>query len=170
MSKLYHYVGPEEIRTKVAPLKTGRTILSLDDLKSWLKKQEAANETIVATFVLDDKLELRLADRHSEHVACAEGRPVYSAGEIFFSCDSQFPEILEISNQSTGYCPDVTSWETLQGVLDSLGISHPGKFTLEVTFRLCPACGERNIVKDKWFFCALCNASLPLEWNFGGIS
>jgi transcription initiation factor TFIIIB Brf1 subunit/transcription initiation factor TFIIB len=33
-------------------------------------------------------------------------------------------------------------------------------------FRRCPACGERNIVKDDWFVCGVCGADLPTVWNF----
>ena len=39
-------------------------------------------------------------------------------------------------------------------------------FTTRVVFRLCPACNERNIVKDGWFVCDLCGADLPGNWNF----
>jgi predicted RNA-binding Zn-ribbon protein involved in translation (DUF1610 family) len=37
-------------------------------------------------------------------------------------------------------------------------VSHPGDFTDKVTFRLCPNCGERNIVRDDDFTRALCEA------------
>jgi hypothetical protein len=31
-----------------------------------------------------------------------------------------------------------------------------GRFTTEVIFRLCPRCGERNVVKDGWFAYQVC--------------
>jgi hypothetical protein len=70
------------------------------------------------------------------------------------------------SNQSTGYCPDPDCWPAVAAALDRAGIPHPGRFTVEVIFRRCPSCGERNLVKDDWFVCALCEAELPREWNF----
>ncbi|MDH6465317.1 transcription initiation factor TFIIIB Brf1 subunit/transcription initiation factor TFIIB [Micromonospora sp. A200] len=35
-----------------------------------------------------------------------------------------------------------------------------------MTFRRCTACGERNIVRDDDFVCALCDGVLPPNWNF----
>jgi hypothetical protein len=52
------------------------------------------------------------------------------------------------------------------GALSRVGIRDPGDFTDKVVFRLCPTCGERNIVRDDDFVCALCNSSLPGQWNF----
>ncbi|MDR7274810.1 hypothetical protein [Catenuloplanes atrovinosus] len=49
--------------------------------------------------------------------------------------------------------------------LDRLGVGHPGGYTHEIVFRRCPACGERNIVRDGDFTCALCDGDLPAEWN-----
>jgi hypothetical protein len=51
--------------------------------------------------------------------------------------------------------------------LDRAGIGHPGGFTLAVVFRLCPACGQRNVVRDGAFACGVCGAELPSDWNFG---
>lgn len=50
--------------------------------------------------------------------------------------------------------------------LDSLSVPHPGDFTEKVLFRRCPACGERNIVRENYFVCALCDGALPTAWNF----
>ena len=33
-------------------------------------------------------------------------------------------------------------------------------------FRRCDACGQRNIVKDDDFTCAICGGELPATWNF----
>lgn len=35
-----------------------------------------------------------------------------------------------------------------------------------ITFRKCEECGQRNLVKDDWFFCAVCNADLLENLNF----
>ena len=76
-------------------------------------------------------------------------------------------EVVEVSNQSTGFCPEPESWPAVAAALDGLGIRHPGRFTQEVIFRRCPACGERNVVKDGWFACGACGADLPKDWNLG---
>src|SRR6185503_7650273 len=117
-----------------------------------------------ATFVVDREGVLRLADRRSEHVACAGGEEVLSAGEIFFA--GRGAEVVEVSNLSTGYCPEPSSWPAVAHALESAGIAHPGRFTAEMIFRRCTACGERNLVKDEVFVCAICDADLPGAWNF----
>ncbi len=165
MRKLYHYVGPEVIRKRTQVSPAGTHIESIHDLTNWLR---ATGETglIGVTFVIDEQEYLRVADRGSEHVACAEGGPVLSAGEMFFSVQGNKVEVVEISNQSTGFCPEPESWPAVAAALDHLGIPHPGQFTLAVVFRRCLDCGERNIVKDGWFVCDMCGAALPGHWNF----
>lgn len=73
---------------------------------------------------------------------------------------------MEVSNQSTGFCPEPESWPHVAAALESVSLHHPGGFTTSIVFRLCPDCRERNIVKDGWFTCDLCGASLPVHWNF----
>ena len=85
-------------------------------------------------------------------MACAGGREVLSAGELTAVVDDGDVRIIEVSNQSTGYCPEPESWPAVAKALDEAGILHPGRFTFEAVFRRCPACGERNLVKDDWFF------------------
>jgi hypothetical protein len=169
MVKLYHYVGPEGIRTRAAGSVPGVKIESAHDLESWLRKtgqKPNLEGLVVVTFVVDDQGILRVADRGSEHLACAAGQPVLSAGEMFLLPTGTSWRVKEISNQSTGYCPEPESWPAAAAALDRIGIPHPGRFTQEVVFRCCPACGERNIVKDGWFVCGMCGADLPAEWNF----
>jgi hypothetical protein len=166
--KLYLYVGPEDIRTRAAHAPPGVKVESLSDLKDWLRRtgQKPNREGLVAvTFVVDEEGCLRIADRGSEHVACAGGGLVRSAGEMFFLVEDSL-RMEDISNQSTGYCPEPESWPAVASALDQIGILHPGRFTQEIIFRRCPACGERNIVKDGWFVCGLCGADLPADWNF----
>lgn len=140
MVRLYRYVGPEDIRSKVAGYPSGKRMDSMRDIEEWLSEHSSTSGQLTpATFVIDEEGYLRLADRHSEHVACAGGNPVYCAGEMFFAVGSRGPEIVEISNQSSGYCPEPESWSKVQEILDRIEISHPGNFTLEVVFRRCPA-------------------------------
>ena len=40
---------------------------------------------------------------------------------------------------------------------------HPGGFTDEFTFRRCPGCGERNLVRDGDFTCAICTVCVTLS-------
>lgn len=54
----------------------------------------------------------------------------------------------------------VANGEPMTFVVDEHGI-------LRVADRLCLGCGERNLVKDDWFECAMCGAELPALWNFG---
>jgi hypothetical protein len=83
--------------------------------------------------------------------------------EIRFLADGS---VIEVSNHSTGYCPAEDCWESVRLALDRAGVQHPSEFTFLARFRLCPACGERNLVKDDWYCCALCEAELPSVWNF----
>ena len=161
--KRYTYVGPAEIRAAIGP-QSGTAIGSIDDLRRWLAAHALEREegAIPATFVVSIDGTLRLASRRSEHVACAGGADVLAAGEIFFASD----RVTAVSNQSTGYCPEPESWPAVASALERAGIAHPQRFTRELVFRRCPACGERNIVKDDFFGCAICDAPLPAAWNF----
>lgn len=160
--RAYTYVGPEEIRQRVAP--AGLTITSLAELRAWVAANEADREhgTVPATFTVIVDGTLRIAPRRSEHVACASGGPVLAAGELFLTSRG----VDGASNQSTGFCPEPACWVALAAALDRAGIPHPGRFTTEVIFRRCPDCGERNLIKDDWYTCAICEAELPRTWNF----
>jgi len=92
--------------------------------------------------------------------------PVLSAGEITFERGPDGLGVTSASNQSTGYCPEPSSWSAVAAALDRIAVPHPGRFTDEFTFRRCPRCGERNLVRDGDFTCAICDAELPAAWNF----
>src|SRR5262249_22111149 len=139
------------VRRKAAGSPPGLRVGSARDLVEWLARagQRPDPEGLLAvTFVVDARGDLRLADRRSEHVACAAGGPVLSAGEMFLRLTRAGPEVAEVSNQSSGYCPEPAPWPAVAAALDRVGLPHPGRFTQEVTFRRCPACGQRNVVKD----------------------
>lgn len=160
----YEYVGPAELRR--AAMVPGERVRDAADLAIFLDDLDPENGYLVATFVIDSGDHLRLADRRSEHVACAGGNAVLSAGEMFFRIEDDRAVLVEVSNQSTGYCPEPSSWPAVAAALDALGVPHPGRFTTEVVFRRCDACGERNIVRDDWFECDVCGAELSRQWNF----
>lgn len=161
----YHYVGPADIRDRVASDGHGRSITSHDELIAWMAEQPADERDEPFTFVIDTTGTLRLAPQRSEHVACAGGEPVLSAGEITFAGDREHWLVHEVSNQSTGYCPDPTSWTAVQAALARAGLDHPGAFTHPIVFRRCSQCRQRNIVKDDHFVCAVCQSPLPSTWN-----
>ncbi len=171
MWKLYPYVGPTHL-AKQASSDTPR--LRVDDaalLASWVAEQPGTDPdgTLTVTFVvLPDGL--WVADRHSEHVACARGGPLHSAGEMTFAADRRrrSVEVVYVTNQSTGFCPEPESWPAVEAALDAVGIAHPGGFSAEMIFRRCSKCGATNIVKDGRFECAVCGAELPGEWNYSG--
>jgi len=143
----YRYVGPKDLLTLVTA--------SRGDAVD-------AKRAGTFTFVVTTDGVLRVAPRHSEHVVCAAGGEVLSAGEIRI----ERGRVVSVSNQSTGYCPEPESWPAVAAALDRAGIAHDGGFTDEMIFRRCAECGQRNIVKEGDFTCAVCGASLPENWNF----
>ena len=167
IDRIYKYVGPRVIREKAAGQPAGAEVRTITDVMRWMDACATEHDFVAATFVVMPGDRLLLADRHSEHVACAGGGDVLAAGEIFFSPSGNSITVSEVSNQSTGYCPDVDSWRVVERVLERLGLEHPGGFTTACIFRRCTGCGERNIVKDAWFRCAVCGKELEAEWNLG---
>ncbi|MFE4449266.1 hypothetical protein [Streptomyces sp. NPDC056796] len=161
----YRYVGPGELETAVRPGSGGHRIGSAADFGSWIDDRSAAELAEPFTFVIGTDGVLRLAPRRSEHVACAGGDRVLSAGEISFARESGRWTVGEVSNQSTGYCPDVTSWPAVAGALDDAEIGRPSGFTYGVVFRRCPRCQEHNIVREDDFVCVFCGGDLPEAWN-----
>ena len=171
MDRLYKYVGPAEIRLQAWSAAPGWRIFALSDLERWIVEMIPEREedgSVWATFVVDCDEVLRVADRHSERVACAGGDAVLAAGEIAFSEDDRGTfEVVEITNQSTGYCPEPESWSAVRAALERIPLVHPERFTQEMIFRRCNRCSGTNIVKDGWFECGECGAELPGAWNFG---
>ena len=171
MRKLYPYVSPAHL-ARQANSETHRLRVDIAaTLAAWVVEQPGTEPdgTLTVTFVvLPDGL--WVADRHSEHVACARGGPVHSAGEMTLELDRQqcSVEVVYITNQSAGFCPEPESWPAVEAALDAAGIGHPGTFSAEMIFRRCPKCGATNIVKDGWLECAVCGVELPREWNYGG--
>jgi len=74
--------------------------------------------------------------------------------------------VVEVSNQSAGYCPDVTCWSAVASALDRAGLGRPDGFTAEFVFRRCVTCRGTNIVKDGDYVCSVCGSELPDYWNF----
>ena len=164
----YQYVGSSEIKNVVKNFPKGTIIKSIEALKQWIettKQKPNHYGVIAATFIIDLNGYLCLADRHSENIACSGGKGVLSAGEIFIGIAKNNYEVLEISNQSTGFCPQLQSWSRVAKALDNIPLSHPGRFTIEFIFRRCTKCYQLNVVKDCLFACEVCDAPLPKSWN-----
>ncbi|MBB3098538.1 hypothetical protein FHR83_006237 [Actinoplanes campanulatus] len=155
MSLGYRYVGPPDIAARARHEPAGRAIRSGADFLSWYAG--ADHRDPLFTYVVTVDGVLRVAPRRSEHVACAAGADVLAAGEIGFAADGR---VVEVTNQSTGYCPDPSCWPAVAAALDAAGLTHPGGFTSEFVFRHCPSCGHLNLIKDDDYTCAICGAAL----------
>ncbi|MEV7117951.1 hypothetical protein [Kitasatospora griseola] len=162
----FAYVGPPELRAGVGDHTLGRRVRTPAELDRWLGELVPAERAEPVTYVIDLAGALRLAPRRSEHVACAGGAAVLAAGEIGFArqADGRWA-VREVSNQSTGYCPDLDCWPAVATALDRVGLPRPDGFTHACVFRRCPACAQVNLVKDDDLTCAVCDSALPGEWN-----
>ncbi|MBF9072273.1 hypothetical protein [Streptacidiphilus fuscans] len=163
--RLYRYVGPADLRALVRVGGEGFRVVSAGDFERWAGERSTAELAEPFTFAVGGDGVLRLAARRSEHVVCAGGEPVFSAGEMRFAREADRWAAAEVSNQSTGYCPDVDSWPAVADALVRAGIEAPEGFTHTVVFRRCPACGELHVVREDDFVCVFCEADLPLRWN-----
>ncbi|MGW4894028.1 hypothetical protein ACWEQL_17420 [Kitasatospora sp. NPDC004240] len=167
-ARSYRYVGPEDIRAAVASTDRtadGTVIRTAEDFAHWAAARTPGELAEPFTFVIDPDGLLRLAARRSEHLACAGGGHVLSAGEMGFRVKGGRWVVDGVSNQSTGYCPDLASWPAVALALDRAGLGHPGGFTHEMVFRRCTVCEGHNIVREGHFVCVFCDADLPAEWN-----
>lgn len=162
MAQLFKYVGPESIRIQAQSSPAGTRILSAKAARDWFDAH-GAGESGWATYVVNADGELVVAPRRSEHVACAGGAPVLAAGELRLGPDGT---VLEITNNSTGFCPSESCWPEVEAALSRAGLRHPTELTFLAVFRLCPKCACRNLVKDDWYCCEVCGADLPRAWNF----
>ncbi|WP_307844590.1 hypothetical protein [Actinospica acidithermotolerans] len=171
MERSYEYVGPGDLLRLVRPEAVGEVVESIADFTAWVARTPSVELDEPFTYVVDLSGYIRLAARRSEHVACAAGQRVMAAGEIAFDKrSSEGWTVSRVSNQSTGYCPDLSSWDAVASALDRIGLSHPPAFTEQVVFRRCPACAELNVVKDGFFACAFCDSDLPPSWNVATIA
>lgn len=166
--RTYRYVGPEAIRRRAMSAPPGARIHTPADVRRWVRETgQTADRSgcVVATFVVDETGELLIADRHSEHVACASGRPVRAAGEITFAIDRDEVAVAAVSNQSTGYCPEPESWPATSAALTAAGLPGPDGYSPACVFRRCEGCGTKNIVKGDDFACGVCECELPTVYN-----
>ena len=166
--RLYRYVGPDDIRRRTVGRTERFCILQAANAVSCIVRLEptpARRSYVPVTYIVDPQGLLWLADRRSEHVACADGGEVLAAGELVFSEHRGGVEAIEASNQSTGYCPQPECWEALAAALDRACIPHPEGFTARFEFRRCGQCGTVSLIKDDVFECAACQVELSGVWN-----
>jgi hypothetical protein len=83
-----------------------------------------------------------------------------------FEVGSQAARVIDATNQSLGYCPEPDSWPAVASALERAGIASLSGFTAEFIFRKCLECGAKNIVKDGWYECGVCESPLSRDWNF----
>lgn len=170
--RVYRHLHPE--KTEAHPENSTRSrIAAAHDVIHWMQQTRQGRDsdgTVTATFIVDLEGTIWIADRRSEHFACAQGRDVLSAGEITFDVDAKPVSVISVTNQSLGYCPEPESWPSVAKALEAGGIEAPARFTAEFTFRLCEACNTTNVVRDNWFVCAMCSAELNRSWNFTKMS
>lgn len=168
MAAGYRYVGPLPLAEIRSDPSQRFHVRQPQDVREWVRQTRQARDAqniVIATFIIDLEGQLWIADRHSEHVQCACGERVLSAGEISFCLGRNEVTVVGVTNQSSGYCPEPQSWPSVAVALENIGLASPGGFTTEFVFRRCPACDTINIVKDGWFECAVCGNALPQIWN-----
>ena len=134
----YIYVGPADVREAASASPPGVVIENPASLTAWFERhvEDMTTEgTITATFVVDADGLLRLARAPLGTRGLSSGGPVLSAGEITFSKGG---DVTEITNQSTGFCPEPESWPSVAAVLYRIPLSHPGRFTTGVAISGLP--------------------------------
>src|SRR5262249_3601673 len=123
--RVYRYIGPKQIADRAIPTPTGAPVRSAADVVRWVGdsgQRPGPDGCVIATRVVDGAGTLRVADRRSEHVACAGRQPVRSAGEITFRVAGGSVSVAAVSNQSTGYCPEPESWPAVAAALTAAGL------------------------------------------------
>jgi hypothetical protein len=166
--KQYFYVGskPKSVQQLLRDPSPRSQITAQGDVVNWLRNRFDP-ESFTATFIIDVNEQLWIADQRSEHIVCARGEAVLAAGEITFTIDQGIVRVVEITNQSTGYCPEPESWDVVAAVLDQTGMQHPRIFTMICVFRRCITCSTTNIIKEELYECAVCGSPLSRTWNYG---
>lgn len=169
---LYHYVGPEHLKQLINSDPERVAVRSPQDVRTWMQltgQTVARSRAVTATYIVDRNGSLYIGDRHMEHVACALGQPVLAAGEITFALHG-VTEVTAVTNQSTGYCPEPSSWPHVARSLQGAGLNAPAHFSHAFQFRICERCDSINLIKEEDFQCARCEQPLSRDWNVDNTS
>jgi hypothetical protein len=165
LPRIYQYVGPHRLADQASASIDRLAPKSGDDIRTW--SLAPPHGVLELTYVVTEDHRLWLSDRHSEHVACARGKPVLAAGEIVLRITPTRVTVVSVTNQSTGYCPEPACWPELRRALDAAGLSAPSHFTHAFDFRRCTSCSAINVLKSEMPECPSCDTELPAQWNFG---
>ena len=130
---LYEYVGPSEFLEAARIGGGGDPLCVPADLGDRLGS--IPDEDGIVTFVVDRGGRLRVGPRRSEHVSLAGGEPVRAAGELRLERRAEGWVATDVSNQSTGYCPDSSCWYAVSAALDALEVARPDGWTSVFQFR-----------------------------------
>jgi serine/threonine protein kinase len=165
----YEYVGPPEVLKGAAEGKEpGDLVLRANDVRAWALRtdQRPDGEGLIrATYTIGaegDAARGRLRVRARglrERRPRARGRRGLVRGRPPVGDGRADRQLLD------GLLPRADLLAAVERVLDAAGIGRPSRFSKALLFRRC-RCGQRNVVKDDHFVCALCDADLPAEWNF----
>ena len=167
--KLYDYVGPASIRASASFDTPRHAVRDSKGIVVWATERLGftnRDRQMTFTYVVQPLAQLYLADRRSEHIACARGGAVLTAGEITFERHGSDLILIETSNLSTGFCPESTSWPSLSVALVTAGFPAIECFTQPFEFRLCVTCQQTCVIKDDTYDCPSCFGSLPRDWNY----
>lgn len=167
--KLYDYVGPASVRASACFDTPRHQVSDGAALNAWAQSHQLINgreHCVTFTYVVLPPARLFVADRHSEHVACARGDKVLTAGEITFERTGSRWVVFETSNLSTGYCPESSSWHILNEALQAAGFAPVDGFTNPFEFRYCSQCQQTCVIKDDVYECPSCLTVLPENWNY----
>jgi len=170
---IYWYVGPKDLLDLIHTDVNRVAVINEESVRSWIHQTDQKldyDNSVTATYIIDTNKVMWICDRHMEHVVCAIGGPVLSAGEATFKISTKSVEISYITNQSTGFCPKPSSWKVVNVALKNTGINYPQQFSTNFIFRLCLNCKTINIVKEKDYVCAVCNHDLEKQWNLNATS
>jgi hypothetical protein len=165
VTRRYRYVGPRRLADLASSNIERFEPTNQAELAAWLRTQGHDHE-VTLTYVVTTLGCLRLSDRHAEHVACAQGQPVFGAGELSLLLDGAEVEVAAVTNQSTGYCPEPACFTAVAQALVAAQLEAPEGFAHAFVFRRCPECEGIVIVKDDEFECPTCALPLPVQWNF----
>ena len=147
MTRSYRYVGPNEIVARVTETCGGSIVDTVEELVNSLRSMDdyQNGESLTVTFVIGLDRRLRVANRRSEHVMCASGHAVLGAGEMTFLCDGKAVFVERVTNQSTGYCPEPESWQSVAHALDEIPVDRPDFFGPAFVTNLSSAATVANL-------------------------
>lgn len=121
----YRNVGPPDLRSTVRPASTGHAARSATDLATWLSGRETAELSEPFTYIVTPTAccGSRRAGASMWRVR-AGGRPGGRRDGVPPGVPTSGRwAVREVTDPSTGYCPDLDSWHAVARALDRAGIA-----------------------------------------------